>query len=164
YGYTDGVGENLAAGYETAKKAFAAWKDSVEHNDNMIDPDYEVIGIALVTSNNNYKWYWVNTFGQEAHKNDLIKSQEYDVLKDLKITVTDENKKAIKKATVKVRSKGGSVLGKGKTNSKGKKTLTVNPKDEYHITASAKGYTSYTRKITLDNKDSKSVKIWLEKK
>lgn len=164
YGYTDGVGENLAAGYETAKKVYMAWKDSADHNANMIDQDYEVIGIALVTSNNNYKWYWVNTFGQEAHKNDLIKSQEYDVLKDLKITVTDENQKAIRKASVKIKSKGGSTLGKGKTNSKGKKTLTVNPKDEYYITASAKGYTSYTREITLGNKDSKSVKIWLEKK
>jgi hypothetical protein len=59
--------ENLAVGYETAEKAFEAWRASSGHNANMLDGDQKVIGIARVhVPGSAYGWYWTTDFGSEV--------------------------------------------------------------------------------------------------
>ena len=59
--------ENLAAAYETAEKAFEAWRKSPGHNRNMLDGNQKVIGIARVrVPGSAYDWYWTTDFGSEV--------------------------------------------------------------------------------------------------
>ena len=48
YSYKVLTGENLAAGYQNAAAVMKGWKDSPTHNAVMLDPDFKVIGVALV--------------------------------------------------------------------------------------------------------------------
>ena len=58
--------ENLAAGYETAEKAFEAWRTSPGHNANMLDANQKVIGIARIHDPDSYYgWSWTTDFGSE---------------------------------------------------------------------------------------------------
>jgi len=41
------VGENLAMGYDTASEAMDAWKNSPTHYSNLVDPNFNEIGVAL---------------------------------------------------------------------------------------------------------------------
>jgi len=163
YGYTDGVGENLAAGYETNNNVFKAWKGSSEHNANMLDKDYEVMGVARVVTGNNYKWYWVNIFGDKEHAGDLMDESDWGQMVKLRVTVVNGDGKALKKAKVTVYNKSYHKLESGKTNTKGKRTLTVTPKDEYYVRASLSGYDTYTKRVKPGSKHEINVKIWLEK-
>lgn len=162
YGYTDGVGENLAAGYKSAKKVFDAWKDSTDHKENMIDSDYEVMGVARVVSDTNYKWYWVNMFGEEEHNSDLLTDREYKPFKSLKLEVTNEQGIALNKAKIRIMNKGGSVIESGRTGKNGKKTLTVEPRTEYYVKASLASYRAYTKRVKPEDENEVKVKIWLE--
>ncbi len=64
YCYDTSVGENLAAGYRTASEVFTAWKNSPDHNANMLGSNYITMGISLVhVSDSPYGWYWTNDFG-----------------------------------------------------------------------------------------------------
>lgn len=164
YGYTDGVGENLAAGYSTAQKAFDAWKGSADHNANMIDKNYKVMGIALVTTDNNYKWYWVNTFGDTEHASDLLDQAEYGLQDQLDVTVTDSSENVLQSVKLKVFTKGGSNLASGKTNKKGKKTFILDPQKTYYVRATVSKYKTYTKQVKMGSDNQKKVKIWLEKK
>jgi len=173
YGYTDGVGENLAAGYETADKVFKAWKNSTEHNANMVSEDYEVMGVALVTSNKTfvdsegktqkYKWYWVNMFGQKERSKDLVNESEYKATIKVRVTVTDPNGKPLGKAKISILNKGGSKILGGRTNTKGKKTFSIDPRDEFYVRGSATGYKFYTKRVKPGSKNDVSVKLWLER-
>lgn len=159
YGYTDGVGENLAAGYETNNDVFKAWKGSAEHNANMLDRDYEVMGIARVTTGNNYKWYWVNMFGDTEHAGDLMNEADWGPMVKLRVTVVDANGKAVRKAKVSVMNKSYHKITGGNTNSVGKQSFSVAPKDQYYIRASAKGYSAYTKRVKPGSKNDITVKI-----
>jgi uncharacterized protein YkwD len=67
FGYTHWtfMGENIAAGFETADKVFAAWKHSKEHDKNMRNKDFKDIGIGRAyDKNSKYGWYWTTTFGR----------------------------------------------------------------------------------------------------
>jgi len=58
------IGENIAAGYIKAIDIFNAWKNSVEHNKNMLNKDFKAIGIGRAyNSSSLYKWYWTADFG-----------------------------------------------------------------------------------------------------
>ena len=64
YDYNTYKGENIAAGYTTAAQVFDAWKNSASHNENMVDPNYKVVGISLIfVSGSTYKYYWTTDFG-----------------------------------------------------------------------------------------------------
>jgi len=64
YNYNTYLGENIAAGFDTAQKVFDAWKASPGHNENMLNPNYVVIGIGLVyNGSSTYGWYWTTDFG-----------------------------------------------------------------------------------------------------
>ena len=66
FGYTNWsfVGENIAAGQETAKAVMDAWKSSPEHDKNMRDKNFTEIGIGRAyNKSSKYGWYWTTTFG-----------------------------------------------------------------------------------------------------
>jgi uncharacterized protein YkwD len=66
FGYTNCsyIGENIAAGHETAKAVMDAWKSSREHDRNMRNKHFTEIGIGRAYNRNSkYGWYWTTTFG-----------------------------------------------------------------------------------------------------
>ena len=66
FGYTNyvAVGENIAAGYETANDAMKAWKSSPGHDRNMRSSRFTEIGIGRAhNKGSKYGWYWTTTFG-----------------------------------------------------------------------------------------------------
>ena len=66
FGYTNyvAVGENIAAGFETANDAMKAWKSSPEHDRNMRSDRFTEIGIGRAyKKGSKYGWYWTTTFG-----------------------------------------------------------------------------------------------------
>jgi len=66
FGYTNWsyIGENIAAGQETAKAVMDAWKSSPEHDRNMRNRHFTDIGIGRAyNKNSKYGWYWTTTFG-----------------------------------------------------------------------------------------------------
>lgn len=64
YTYNTWLGENIAAGYSTAQSVFNAWKNSPGHNENMLNPNFKVIGIGLAyDASSTYGWYWTTDFG-----------------------------------------------------------------------------------------------------
>ena len=64
YGYSTWKGENITSGNGTASAAFERWKNSPEHNQNMLDANYKVIGVGRVYwGMSAYKYYWTTDFG-----------------------------------------------------------------------------------------------------
>jgi uncharacterized protein YkwD len=66
FGYTNWsfVGENIAAGHETAKAVMDAWKSSPEHDRGMRNKNFTEIGIGRAyNKSSKYGWYWTTTFG-----------------------------------------------------------------------------------------------------
>ncbi|WP_068081760.1 CAP domain-containing protein [Polycladidibacter stylochi] len=54
--------ENLGAGYKTLEDAFIGWKNSKDHNKNLLNPYVTHMGIALtVRDNGRYRYFWVMT-------------------------------------------------------------------------------------------------------
>jgi cell wall-associated NlpC family hydrolase len=66
-GYSaSGYGENIAAGQETARGVFEAWRTSPPHNEMMLNPEMRVIGIGLVENpETSYEEFWVTDFGSD---------------------------------------------------------------------------------------------------
>ena len=56
------IGENLAAGQETAADVMRVWMESPTHRDNILEPSFKDIGIA-VRSLGGETLYWVVEFG-----------------------------------------------------------------------------------------------------
>jgi uncharacterized protein YkwD len=66
FGYTNWThsGENIAAGFESARQVMDAWQHSNEHDRNMRSGAFTEIGIGRAYSQNSkYGWYWTTTFG-----------------------------------------------------------------------------------------------------
>ncbi len=55
-------GENIAAGHAGADATFLQWKNSPGHNENMLNPNFTMIGIGRAPGGT-YGWYWTTTFG-----------------------------------------------------------------------------------------------------
>ncbi|WP_448562972.1 CAP domain-containing protein [Trichothermofontia sp.] len=68
FGFPGGVGENIGVGYVSPADVVAGWMDSPGHRANILNPNYQSIGIGYFflandTGNVNYKHYWVQKFG-----------------------------------------------------------------------------------------------------
>jgi len=63
-GYTGwaSIAENIAAGYPTPEAVVAGWMDSPGHRRNILSPDYNEIGVGVV-SGGSYGTYWTQEFG-----------------------------------------------------------------------------------------------------
>ena len=66
-GYGSGVGENIAAGYDSVADVMAGWIDSPGHYANLINADYRVVGFGRVSvPDSPYGVYWTQNFGSRA--------------------------------------------------------------------------------------------------
>jgi uncharacterized protein YkwD len=66
-GYSSGVGENIAAGYDSVADVMAGWIDSPGHYANLINTDYRVVGFGRVSvPSSPYGVYWTQNFGSRA--------------------------------------------------------------------------------------------------
>ncbi len=66
FGYNDNTdkAENVAAGQKTADEVLKSWQNSKNHNRNMLDPQFTVIGIGFsYDKKSKYGWYWATSFG-----------------------------------------------------------------------------------------------------
>ena len=54
------IGENIAAGQSTPEMAMNSWMNSENHRKNILNPDYQYIGVASCYANGIY--YWVQIF------------------------------------------------------------------------------------------------------
>ena len=65
-GYTSyrALGENIAAGYNTASSVMNGWMTSPGHCNNIMSPNYKEIGIGYAfDSTSTYDHYWTQDFG-----------------------------------------------------------------------------------------------------
>jgi hypothetical protein len=64
YAHNTAIGENLAAGRESAQATFSQWRDSPSHRELMLDADFAAVGIARADNvATPYDWYWTAEFG-----------------------------------------------------------------------------------------------------
>ncbi len=68
------VGENIAAGQNTAKNVVQSWMDSPGHRANILNENYTEIGIGYEflendTGSVNYNHYWTQVFGTSLNNN-----------------------------------------------------------------------------------------------
>jgi uncharacterized protein YkwD len=64
YTYNTWLGENIAAGNQGASATFNQWRNSPGHNANMLNADFNAIGIGRAyDSTSTYGWYWTTNFG-----------------------------------------------------------------------------------------------------
>ncbi len=60
------IGENVAAGQETAAEVMAEWLQSPGHRANLLSPDYSEIGIGhVVSAVSKYHHFWTQDFGRQ---------------------------------------------------------------------------------------------------
>jgi uncharacterized protein YkwD len=55
------MGENLAVAQTSAEEVVAAWMNSPRHRENILDPSWREVGMAVRTGGT-YGWYWVQEF------------------------------------------------------------------------------------------------------
>jgi uncharacterized protein YkwD len=64
-GYTDGSGENIAAGYSTPASVMAGWMNSPGHRANILNCSSTAIGVGVGrNSASTYGTYWTQDFGR----------------------------------------------------------------------------------------------------
>jgi uncharacterized protein YkwD len=65
-GYTDWsqIGENIAAGNTTPESVVEAWMRSPGHRENILEPNYQEIGVGVLNGDGKYRIYWVQEFGR----------------------------------------------------------------------------------------------------
>lgn len=67
-GYTSGAAENISAGYPTPEAVVTGWMESPGHRENILNPNYRVMGVgyhflANDTGQVNYNHHWTQMFG-----------------------------------------------------------------------------------------------------
>ena len=68
------IGENIAAGYESAGRTFDQWRHSAGHRRNMLAGGFEAIGVGRAFDRGSrYGWYWTTTFGGGADRGDAAR-------------------------------------------------------------------------------------------
>ncbi len=68
------IGENLAAGAETAAEAVQLWMESPSHREIILDPNWTEVGVA-VRDGGEHSPYWVQVFGHPAPRGSLSVSR-----------------------------------------------------------------------------------------
>lgn len=62
-GYSDGSGENIAAGQDTAQDVMTSWMNSDGHRANILNCDSATVGIGIAHGGS-YGIYWTQVFGR----------------------------------------------------------------------------------------------------
>ena len=56
-------GENICAGYADGAEAYNGWVNSSGHRNNMLDPDFEYLGVGSAYNGaSGYYWFWTQDF------------------------------------------------------------------------------------------------------
>ena len=67
------VGENVAAGYTTPEAVVDAWMNSPGHRANILNPDFDHIGVGYSNAPDNIPYdtdvYWTQAFAEEPNRN-----------------------------------------------------------------------------------------------
>ncbi|MEA2027879.1 MAG: CAP domain-containing protein [Campylobacterota bacterium] len=64
YNYSGSTtGENIAAGQSTTNEVMAGWMASDGHCANIMSSSFTEFGMALITHNSGYRYYWTQNFG-----------------------------------------------------------------------------------------------------
>lgn len=66
YGGFSRIGENIAAGDQTAEAVVASWMTSPGHRANILNPEFKEIGVGVTRSQGEFGIYWVQVFGTRA--------------------------------------------------------------------------------------------------
>lgn len=57
------AGENIASGQSNSQMVVDDWMASISHSENILDPDFTEMGVALYyDSSSEYEYYWVQLF------------------------------------------------------------------------------------------------------
>lgn len=84
-------GENIAAGYKTPKEVVTGWMNSQGHRENILNPNYDTIGIGYLKSGSSY---WVQLFGiNKANNNVMTISITTSAVAKPKIAIVGSKKK-----------------------------------------------------------------------
>lgn len=103
------AGENIAINYISPEEVVKAWMDSPMHKNNILNGNYNSVGIGCFKTNGYY--YWVQIFaGNKLSKNSAKKE---DIKKSYKIEIAPQHVNLVK----------GKMIKLNRTN---KKTTTVN--------------------------------------
>jgi uncharacterized protein YkwD len=60
--YQYGIGENIAAGFNTPTEVMRSWMNSDDHRRNILDPKYTHIGVGYIDGGSQYGTYWTQQF------------------------------------------------------------------------------------------------------
>lgn len=59
------LGENIAVGYSDAQSVVDAWMSSEGHCNNIMNPDFEELGVGIAENEVDNRYYWVQEFGRQ---------------------------------------------------------------------------------------------------
>lgn len=59
------MGENIASGHRTPQQVFDAWKNSPGHNANMLNENFELIGVSCFVEKDTGRCHWVQMFASK---------------------------------------------------------------------------------------------------
>jgi hypothetical protein len=124
------AGENLALGFSTVENEHQAWMDSPTHRKNILNPNYEEIGVAVGKGNinNNLVMLAVQLFGSRFNEATGVK-EESNISDDKAQEQINKNKDEKKGVVLNTESSGsntpfsGSPVGSGNNSSNFMKTL-----------------------------------------
>jgi uncharacterized protein YkwD len=60
----NGIGENIAAGEDGPAETCRDWMESPGHRENILDPSFHAIGGGFARGNTEYRFYYVQEFGE----------------------------------------------------------------------------------------------------
>ena len=64
YEHNTSIGENIAAGHESAEATFAQWRESEPHRELMLGNEFAAVGIGRAYDvESAYDWFWAAEFG-----------------------------------------------------------------------------------------------------
>ncbi|MCD8212210.1 MAG: leucine-rich repeat protein [Oscillospiraceae bacterium] len=83
---SDMYAENVAMGQRSAEEVMSAWMDSEGHRENILNGDYNTVGISCFYINGTY--YWAQSFGKETDSYGYSKpADEKEITKTVSLAV-----------------------------------------------------------------------------
>ena len=147
YTYNTALGENIAAGSETARLLFEQWKSNKSHNFTMLSKDFKVLGIgSAYNPNSAYGWYWTTNYGgfDDSGSFPSTPTQSPDPTTDFQEYITLQNpNSAPANVTIEYQYRGGG----GTTQTV---TVGANTRETIDVNAAVGTNKEVSAKVTAD--------------